>query len=87
MKIYNSNLWNKRTNVKNLPNVLAFTFIKSFLTDKQYEDTRREYFINQLSQNQIDESMEAIKWLFRNYKGLDIIQIESADGNISKFVL
>lgn len=70
-----------------IPNVFAFTFIRNFLTDKQYEDMRREYFINNLNSKQVSQAMQDIKWLFKEYKGLDAITIENADGDINKIIL
>ncbi|MBO3445979.1 hypothetical protein [Clostridium sp. CCUG 7971] len=71
----------------NIPNLFAFTFIRNFLTDKQYEDMRREYFINDLNSKQVSQAMQDIKWLFKEYKGLDVVTIENADGDINKIIL
>ncbi|MGX4598266.1 hypothetical protein [Faecalimicrobium sp. JNUCC 81] len=71
----------------NIPNLFAFTFIRNFLTDKQYEDMRREYFINNLNSKQVSQAMQDIKWLFKEYKGLDAVTIENADGDINKIIL
>lgn len=71
----------------NIPNLFAFTFIRNFLTDKQYEDMRREYFINNLNSKQVSQAMQDVKWLFKEYKGLDAVTIENADGDINKIIL
>lgn len=76
-----------KSNESNIPNVLAFGFIRNFLSDRQYEQIRREYFINNLSTNQVNQAMKDLKWLFRTYKGLDIMTIENPKGDISKFIL
>ena len=58
-----------------------------FLNDKGYEEMRREYFIRDLTPNEVNQSMRDIKWLFREYKGLDVITIENKKGDITKFIL
>ena len=55
--------------------------------DKSYEEMRREYFIRDLTPNEVNQSMRDIKWLFREYKGLDVITIENKKGDITKFIL
>ena len=75
MIMYLRNNGYKKGNQSNIPNVFAFTMIRNFLNDKSYEEMRREYF------------MRDIKWLFREYKGLDVITIENKKGDITKFIL
>lgn len=87
MKIYLRKKGNKKVSDSSIPNVFAFTFIRNFLTDKNYEDTRREYLISNLNNNQINQAMKDVKWLFKEYKGLDIITIENNKNEIKKFVL
>ena len=77
----------KKGSQSNIPNVLAFTMIRNFFNDKSYKEMRREYFIRDLSSNEINQSMRDIKWLFKEYKGLDVITIENKKGNITKFIL
>ena len=77
----------KKGNQSNIPNVFAFTMIRNFLNDKGYEEMRREYFIRDLTPNEVNQSMRDIKWLFREYKGLDVITIENKKGDITKFIL
>lgn len=77
----------KRGSQTNIPNVFAFTMIRNFFNDKSYEQMRREYFIRNLSSSEVSQSMRDIKWLFREYKGLDIITIENKKGDITKFIL
>ena len=67
--------------------MFAFTMIRNFLNDKGYEEMRREYFIRDLTPNEVNQSMRDIKWLFREYKGLDVITIENKKGDITKFIL
>ena len=77
----------KKGNQSNIPNVLAFTMIRSFLNDKSYAKMRREYFIRDLSSSEVSQSMKDIKCLFKEYKGLDVITIENKTGDITKFIL
>lgn len=87
MRMYFKSAKKGRPNESNIPNAFAFTFIRSFLTDKQNQEIREEYFIGNLSTNQVNQAMKDIKWLFKNYKGLDVVTIENEDGDISKFIL
>lgn len=87
MIMYLRNYGHKKGNQSNIPNVIAFTMIRNFLNDKSYEKMRREYFIRNLSSNEVNQNMRDIKWLFKEYKGLDIITIENQKGNITKFIL
>ena len=87
MIMYLRNNGYKKGNQSNIPNVFAFTMIRNFLNDKSYEEMRREYFIRDLTPNEVNQSMIDIKWLFREYKGLDVITIENKKGDITKFIL
>lgn len=87
MIMYLRNNGYKRGNPSNIPNVFAFTMIRKFLNDKSYEKMRKEYFIKSLTPNQVSRSMSDIKWLFREYRGLDVITIENKTGDITKFIL
>ena len=87
MIMYSRNHAYKKGNQSNIPNVFAFTVIRSFLNDKSYAKMRREYFIRDLSSSEVSQSMKDIKWLFREYKGLDVITIENKKGDITKFIL
>ena len=77
----------KKGNQSNIPNVFTFTIIRKILNDKSYEDMRKEYFIRNLTSKEVSQSMRDIKWLFREYKGLDVITIENKKGDITKFIL
>lgn len=87
MRIYSRKKGNKKGVENNIPNVLAFTFIRNFLNDESYEEIRQEYFINDLASKQVNQGMKDIKWLFKEYKGLDVITIQDEDENITKFIL
>lgn len=87
MKIYNTNKKSKKPSTSNIPNAFAFTYLRNFLTSKENEETRKEYFINNLNKNQVNKCMSNIKWLFKNYSGLEVIEIERSDGSKTKFML
>lgn len=87
MKIVNKNYRSKRSGVNNIPNVMAFTFIRSWLSDSKYKEERKQYFIGDLSSQQISLTMKEIKWLARTFKELDIITIEDSNGNITQISL
>lgn len=87
MVIYAMKKGYRKGNKSTIPNMFAFTFIRGFLTNKEYEDMRREYFINNLNNNQVSKAMSDIKWLFKEYKGLDIVTIEDGNGDVNKFIL
>ncbi|EQH31244.1 hypothetical protein QM3_0320 [Clostridioides difficile DA00215] len=57
------------------------------MTSKEYEETRKEYFINNLTKSQVNQTMKDLKWLFREYEGLEVITMESLDGVKTRIVL
>lgn len=87
MKIYYEKENSKKANVNNIPSVFAFNFLRNFLTSKEYEETRKEYFINNLTKSQVNQAMKDLKWLFREYEGLEVITMESLDGGDRKSVV
>ncbi|MGL6105093.1 hypothetical protein [Romboutsia sp.] len=87
MKMYSRKQGHKKGAESSIPNVLAFTFIRNFFSDKSHEKVRKEYFINNLNSKQVNQGMKDIKWLFKEYKGLDVITMENEDGDITKFIL
>ena len=87
MRIYSRKSGYKKGSESNIPNVLAFTMIKKVLSDRSYEEMRKEYFINDLNSRQINQAMKDIKELFKDYKGLDVITIGNTEGDITKFIL
>lgn len=76
-----------RTNVSNIPNAFIFTFIRNWLLNKQYTKEREKYFIGDLSSEEVSLVMREIKWLTKNFKGLDIITIEDNNGNKTQILL
>ena len=87
MKMYLRKKGYKKGSANNIPNVIAFTMIKNFLSDKSYEDMRKDYFINNLNSKQVNKAMKDVKDLFKDYKGLDVVTMENLEGNITKFIL
>lgn len=81
------NINGKRVSESSIPNVLAYGFIKSFLNDKEYESIREEYFIGNLDKNQSNQVMSDIKWLFKNYKGLNVMTVEGSNKKLTRFIL
>ncbi|MGL5328479.1 MAG: hypothetical protein ACRDD7_04360 [Peptostreptococcaceae bacterium] len=87
MKIRSKGYKSKRVTENSVPNMMAFGFIRNFLTDREYESLREEYLIGNLNKKQVNQLMSDVKWLFKNYKGLDVLMIEEANGSVSKFIL
>ena len=87
MKMYTST--NKRSKEvgSTIPNAIAYGFIKNFLISKEFEKTREEYCIAKLSKNQVNQIMTDIKWLFRNYKDLEVLLLEDINNKKIRFRL
>ena len=87
MKMYmKSNKRSKETSSP-VPNAIAYTVIKNFLVTKEFEDMRDEFCINNLDKNQVNQIMIDIKWLFRNYKDLEVLVLEDSEHKYTRFVL
>ena len=54
---------------------------------KEFEDMRDEFCINNLDKNQVNQIMIDIKWLFRNYKDLEVLVLEDSEHKYTRFVL
>ena len=63
------------------------SIIRNWLSDMKYEEDREQYFIGNLSGQQINLTMKEIKWLTKTFKELDIVTIEDRDGNITQISL
>lgn len=87
MIMYLKNNKYKKGNQNSIPNIFALTAIRNFFNNKSYEKIRRQYFIRNLTPNEVNKSMRDIKCLFREYKGLDVVTIENKKGDITKFIL
>ena len=87
MKMYmKSNKRSKETSSP-VPNAIAYTVIRNFLVSKEFEDMRDEFCINNLDKNQVNQIMIDIKWLFRNYKNLEVLVLEDSEHKYTRFVL
>lgn len=87
MKMYmKSNKRSKETSSP-VPNAIAYTVIRNFLISKEFEDMRDEFCINNLDKNQVNQIMIDIKWLFRNYKDLEVLVLEDSEHKYTRFVL
>ena len=87
MRMYLRKKGHEKGTTNSVPNVFAFTMIRNFLSDKSCEEMRKEYFINNLNNQQINQGMKDIKWLFKEYKGLDVVTMENPKSDITKFIL
>ncbi len=87
MKMYLRKKGYKKGSTNNIPNVIAFTMIRNFFSEKSYEEMRKDYFINNLNPKQVNKAMKDVKDLFKDYKGLDVVTMENPQGNITKFIL
>lgn len=88
MKMYMRNN-NKRSKEVGsaVPNAIAYTVIRNFLTSKEFAEAREEYCIGKLDKTQVNEIMTDIKWLFKSYKNLEVLELEDKDNKTIKFVL
>ena len=87
MKMYmKSNKRSKETSSP-VPNAIAYTVIRNFLVSKEFEDMRDEFCINNLDKNQVNQIMVDIKWLFKNYKDLEVLVLEDSEHKYTRFVL
>lgn len=87
MKMYSRKKGYRKGTESSIPNTLAFTVVRNFLIDSSHEKMRKEYFINNLSSKQVNQAMKDIKWLFKEYKGLDVVTIENKSGDLNKIIL
>lgn len=87
MKISTRSNRRSKDSSNSLPNAIAFTAIRNFLVSKEFEETRSEYCIGNLNKQQVNQVMTDVKWLFKNYKGLEVLAIEDSENKEVKFVL
>ena len=70
-----------------MPNAIAYTVIRNFLISKEFAEMRDEFCINNLDKNQVNQIMVDIKWLFKNYKNLEVLVLEDSENKSTRFVL
>lgn len=87
MKIISKISQARKSNITNIPNALSFPFIKNWLIDNKHAKQREMYFIGNFSKDEANLVMKEVKWLARNFKGLDILSIEDSNGNITQIIL
>ncbi|MEG0857759.1 MAG: hypothetical protein RRZ84_05490 [Romboutsia sp.] len=87
MKMYMKSNKRSKDVRNNVPNTIAYTVIKNFLVSKEFAETREEYCIGKLNKEQVNQIMVDVKWLFKNYKELEVLTMEDAENKIVKFIL
>ncbi|MEW9078711.1 hypothetical protein [Terrisporobacter glycolicus] len=86
MKMYMKGNKRSKETSNPIPNTIAYAAIKNFLVSKDFAETREEYCIGKLDKKQVSQIMTDIKWLFRNYKELEVLAIEDNNKAI-RFIL
>ena len=57
MVIYTRNYGYKKGSQSSIPNVIAFTMIRNFFSDRSYEKMRKEYFIRKLNSSEFNKTI------------------------------
>ena len=87
MKMYTQKYNRGKGNVSNIPNTIAYTFIRNYMTSKEFEEITYSMFIKKVNKQQVSRAMSEIKWLFRSYPGLEVLSLQDEKGNITRFEL
>ena len=87
MKMYTQDGKRSREVKNAITNTIAYAFIKNFLVSKDFAETREEYCIGKLDKKQVSQVMTDIKWLFKNYKDLEILVLEDSENKSVRFIL
>lgn len=87
MKMYMKDNKRSKETSNNVPNMIAYTAIKNFLVSNEFEETRSEYCIRNLDKQQVNQIMTDVKWLFKNYKDLEVLTIEDHENKTVRFIL
>lgn len=87
MKMYMKGSKRSKETGNPIPNTIAYAAIKNFLVSKEFAETREEYCIGKLDKKQVSQIMTDIKWLFRNYKDLEVLTIEDSNNKSIRFTL
>lgn len=87
MKMYIKGNKRSRETSNSIPNTIAYAAIRNFLVSKEFADTREEYCIGNLDKNQVNQIMMDIKWLFKNYKDLEVLVMEDNENKSMRFIL
>ncbi len=76
-----------KESVSNVPNTIAYTFIRNYMNSNEFEEITHSMFIKKMSKQQVSRAMSEVKWLFRNYPGLQVLTLQDEKGNTTKFEL
>lgn len=87
MKMYMNNNKRSKETSSAVPNAIAYTVIRNFLTSKEFAETREEYCIGKLNKTQVNQIMTDVKWLFKSYKNLEVLVLEDKDNKSIRFIL
>ncbi len=87
MKIIKQKNLSSKEVVNNVPNSIAYTFIRNFINSRDFEELSESLFIKKLNKQQVNQIMNEIRWLFRNYPQLEVMTIEDQKGKTTKFIL
>lgn len=87
MKIIKQKNLSSKEVVNNVPNSIAYTFIRNFINSRDFEELSESLFIKKLNKQQVNQIMNEIRWLFRNYQQLEVMTIEDQKGKTTKFIL
>ena len=87
MKMYMKDNKRSKETSNNVPNMIAYTAIKNFLVSNEFEETRSEYCIRNQDKQQVNQIMTDVKWLFKNYKDLEVLTIEDHENKTVRFIL
>lgn len=87
MKMYKQKLNRGKVNVSNIPNAMAYTFIRNYMNSKEFKEITQSMFIKKMNKQQVSNAMTEVKWLFRSYQGLEVMTLRDEKGNVTKFEL
>ena len=87
MKMYMKSNKRSKEISNTIPNTIAYAAIKNFLVSKDFAETREEYCIGKLDKKQVTQIMMDIKWLFRNYNDLEVLELEDSNNRNIRFIL
>lgn len=87
MKIIKQKNPHSKEVVNNVPNSIAYTFIRNFINGRDFEELSNSLFIKKLNKQQVNQIMNEMRWLFRTYPELEVMIIQDQKGKITKFIL
>ena len=87
MKMYMKGNKRSKESANPLFNKIGYAAIRNFLVSKEFKEARDEYCIAKLDKKQVNQIMTDIKWLFKNYKGLEVLIMEDSEGKKIRFII